>query len=114
MWPPEGWTLWRRRLWKSTVAARLQDFESQRVAQILGLFEALPAEIQQLARENYLLLQRNPQHPSLHFSLQQLVDDSIASNQLDRLRIHEPSSDSPEDNSLAGGISGAAVKLETA
>jgi hypothetical protein len=30
-------------------------------------FEQLPAEIQQLARDNYQLLQQNPHHPSLHF-----------------------------------------------
>lgn len=32
-----------------------------------GLFNELPAEIQQLARENYELLKTNPRHPSLHF-----------------------------------------------
>jgi hypothetical protein len=30
-------------------------------------FEQLVPEIQQLARDNYELLQRNPQHPSIHF-----------------------------------------------
>jgi len=30
------------------------------------LFGQLPAEIQQLARENYELLKENPRHPSLH------------------------------------------------
>jgi hypothetical protein len=30
-------------------------------------FEQLPAEIQQLARDNYQLLKENPHHPSLHF-----------------------------------------------
>ena len=30
-------------------------------------FRKLPAEIQQLARENYELLVANPFHPSLHF-----------------------------------------------
>jgi len=30
-------------------------------------FDMLPAEIQQLARENYELLVANPFHPSLHF-----------------------------------------------
>jgi len=29
-------------------------------------FDTLPAEIQQLARENYELLVANPRHPSLH------------------------------------------------
>ena len=31
------------------------------------LFKALPDEVQRLARENYDLLETNPQHPSLHF-----------------------------------------------
>lgn len=30
-------------------------------------FDNLPANIQQLARDNYLLLKENPAHPSLHF-----------------------------------------------
>jgi hypothetical protein len=30
-------------------------------------FDALPAEIQRLARRNYALLRRDPAHPSLHF-----------------------------------------------
>lgn len=30
-------------------------------------FERLPAEIQELARVNYKLLQRDPKYPSLHF-----------------------------------------------
>jgi hypothetical protein len=30
-------------------------------------FEALPPEIQQLARENFELLRSNPRHPSLQF-----------------------------------------------
>jgi hypothetical protein len=30
-------------------------------------FDDLPAETQQLARENYGLLRANPHHPSLHF-----------------------------------------------
>jgi len=30
-------------------------------------FEALPEEIQRLARENYQLLKSNPRHPSLRF-----------------------------------------------
>ena len=30
-------------------------------------YEALPAEIQELADKNYALLQSNPHHPSLHF-----------------------------------------------
>ena len=29
--------------------------------------EKLPANVQQLARENYELLKSNPYHPSLHF-----------------------------------------------
>ncbi len=29
--------------------------------------EALPSQIQELARKNYELLKKNPQHPSLHF-----------------------------------------------
>ena len=29
--------------------------------------EGLPANVQQLARENYELLKANPYHPSLHF-----------------------------------------------
>ena len=30
------------------------------------LFAELPAEVQQLGRENFLLLKENPHHPSLH------------------------------------------------
>jgi hypothetical protein len=30
-------------------------------------FEQLAPEVQQLARNNYQLLQQNPHHPSLHF-----------------------------------------------
>ncbi|MBK9953482.1 MAG: hypothetical protein IPP10_18965 [Candidatus Competibacteraceae bacterium] len=30
-------------------------------------FQALPPEIRQLARENYILLKQNPAHPSLQF-----------------------------------------------
>jgi hypothetical protein len=30
-------------------------------------FEQLTPEVQRLARDNYHLLQENPQHPSLHF-----------------------------------------------
>ncbi len=30
-------------------------------------FDALPVEIQQLARRNYALLRQNPAHPSLQF-----------------------------------------------
>lgn len=30
-------------------------------------FDALPAEVQSLARSNYELLKGNPRHPSLHF-----------------------------------------------
>lgn len=30
-------------------------------------FEALPDQVQQLARENFELLKTNPKHPSLHF-----------------------------------------------
>ena len=30
-------------------------------------FDALPQEIQRLARDNFELLKANPQHPSLHF-----------------------------------------------
>ena len=30
-------------------------------------YERLPSEIQKLANENFALLKRNPQHPSLHF-----------------------------------------------
>ena len=30
-------------------------------------FEALPDNIQQLARDNFSLLKQNPLHPSLHF-----------------------------------------------
>lgn len=30
-------------------------------------FDALPQDIQQLARDNFDLLKANPQHPSLHF-----------------------------------------------
>ena len=30
-------------------------------------FESLPAEVQQLARDNFELLKSNPRHPSLHF-----------------------------------------------
>jgi hypothetical protein len=30
-------------------------------------FNALPEEVQRLARRNYLLLRQNPTHPSLHF-----------------------------------------------
>jgi hypothetical protein len=29
--------------------------------------EALPEQVQQLARKNYALLEADPQHPSLHF-----------------------------------------------
>ena len=32
-----------------------------------ALFNELPVEVQQLARENYQLLKDNPRHPSLHF-----------------------------------------------
>jgi hypothetical protein len=31
------------------------------------LYEALPAEIRQLADKNYQLLKQDPRHPSLHF-----------------------------------------------
>ena len=31
------------------------------------MFNALPLEIQRLARRNYALLKQNPAHPSLHF-----------------------------------------------
>jgi hypothetical protein len=31
------------------------------------LFDALPPEIQQIARENFALLRSDPRHPSLHF-----------------------------------------------
>jgi hypothetical protein len=30
-------------------------------------YDALPAEVQRLADENYELLKRDPRHPSLHF-----------------------------------------------
>ncbi len=30
-------------------------------------FQALPPEIRQIARENYILLKQNPAHPSLQF-----------------------------------------------
>lgn len=30
-------------------------------------YDALPANIQKLARDNYELLKQNPSHPSLHF-----------------------------------------------
>lgn len=30
-------------------------------------FDALPPRVQELARKNYQLLKKNPQHPSLHF-----------------------------------------------
>ena len=30
-------------------------------------FETLPLQVQELARKNYELLKKNPQHPSLHF-----------------------------------------------
>ena len=30
-------------------------------------FEALPIEVQRLARRNYALLRKDPAHPSLHF-----------------------------------------------
>jgi hypothetical protein len=30
-------------------------------------FHQLPTEVQELARENFKLLQSNPRHPSLHF-----------------------------------------------
>lgn len=30
-------------------------------------FEMLPLQVQELARKNYELLKKNPQHPSLHF-----------------------------------------------
>jgi hypothetical protein len=30
-------------------------------------FDALPIDIQQLARDRYALLKQNPSHPSLHF-----------------------------------------------
>jgi hypothetical protein len=32
-------------------------------------YDALPANIQQLARDNYELLKQNPAHPSLQFKL---------------------------------------------
>jgi hypothetical protein len=32
-----------------------------------AVLEKLPANVQQLARENYELLKTNPYHPSLHF-----------------------------------------------
>lgn len=31
------------------------------------LFNALPSEVQELARQNYELLKADPYHPSLHF-----------------------------------------------
>jgi hypothetical protein len=31
------------------------------------MFNALPKDVQALARKNYDLLKRNPEHPSLHF-----------------------------------------------
>jgi hypothetical protein len=31
------------------------------------LYEALPAEVRQLADKNYQLLKQDPRHPSLHF-----------------------------------------------
>nr|VFK57928.1 MAG: hypothetical protein BECKUNK1418G_GA0071005_100166 [Candidatus Kentron sp. UNK]VFK69735.1 MAG: hypothetical protein BECKUNK1418H_GA0071006_101833 [Candidatus Kentron sp. UNK] len=30
-------------------------------------FDALPSDIQEIARRNYDLLKKNPRHPSLHF-----------------------------------------------
>jgi hypothetical protein len=40
---------------------------SHRAAQrFRRLFAELPQEVQQLARENFLLLKANPRHPSLH------------------------------------------------
>ncbi len=44
-------------------------------------FQALPEEIQQLAKEKYRVWQRDPFHPSLHFTL--LKDDvwSVRINQ---------------------------------
>ena len=30
-------------------------------------FGALPTQVQELARKNYELLKKNPEHPSLHF-----------------------------------------------
>lgn len=30
-------------------------------------FDALPANVQELARKNYEILKNNPSHPSLHF-----------------------------------------------
>jgi hypothetical protein len=32
-----------------------------------NFYQALPPEVQKLADENFALLKRNPQHPSLHF-----------------------------------------------
>jgi hypothetical protein len=32
-----------------------------------ALYQALPAEIRELADKNYQLLKSNPRHPSLHF-----------------------------------------------
>ncbi|MCK6459684.1 MAG: hypothetical protein L6Q95_07280 [Planctomycetes bacterium] len=32
-----------------------------------ALYEALPAEVRELADKNYQLLKRDPRHPSLHF-----------------------------------------------
>ena len=37
-----------------------------------ALYEALPAGVRELADKNYLLLQADPRHPSLHFKK---VDD---------------------------------------
>jgi len=42
----------------------LRHFTSSRFWQC---FDALPAEIQKLARRNYELLKQNPAHPSLQF-----------------------------------------------
>jgi hypothetical protein len=42
----------------------LKHFTSRRFWQC---FDALPADIQELARRNYALLKQNPAHPSLQF-----------------------------------------------
>ncbi|MBM2814059.1 MAG: hypothetical protein HW421_821 [Ignavibacteria bacterium] len=41
--------------------------KSKRTRTFVRLFNALPTEIKQLARENYKLWKENPNHPSLDF-----------------------------------------------
>jgi hypothetical protein len=49
------------------IGAKPRACETLRFAGFWAYLEKLPANIQELARENYDLLKANPYHPSLHF-----------------------------------------------